>query len=93
MAEFCFLFCTTVAAFQPVGLVSVEVRYGTYFQPAFLCFGVYFEVETKRSSKAHITTTKAEYTVWKFQFLQQAFYVVKHLLVGFFRMFRLVDTH
>ena len=81
VAKFCLLFSSTVTALQAVCLVCVEVRYRTYFQPTLLCFRVNFEVEAKSSSEAHVTTTKTEDAVRKFELLQQTFYVFQHFLV------------
>ena len=62
-----FSFCRTVAAFQTVGLISVKIRDGTYFQPAFLCFGIHLKVKTEGSREAHIATAKAQDAVGEFQ--------------------------
>ena len=49
VAEFGLLVLSTaVAAFQTVGLIGVEVRYGANLQPAFLCLAVYLEVVRHR---------------------------------------------
>ena len=93
MAKLCFLFCRTVAAFQTVGLVSVEVGNGTYFQPAFLCFGIYLEIEAEGRREAHVTAAKAQDAVRQLQLLEQSFHVVQHFLVRLLAVFRLVDAH
>ena len=82
-----------VTAFQTIGLVSVEVRHRADLQPTFLCFGIYFEVVANGRSKAHVASAKPKDTIRKFQFLEQAFYVCQHFLVGLFRMFRFVNAY
>ena len=60
VAELCLAVRITITALEPVGLVALEVGYGTHLQPALLCCGVYLEIEGECRSEAHVTTTKTQ---------------------------------
>ena len=51
MAQLCLFVLITITAFQTVSLIIIEIGYGTYFQPTFLSFRIYFEVEAKSGSE------------------------------------------
>lgn len=71
VAKFGFLFSATICGILIDWLGKIiEVRYRADFQPALLCFGIYFEIKAKRSGKTHITTTETENTVREFQLLE-----------------------
>ena len=59
----------------------------------FCASEVHLKVEAKGSCKTHVATTQTQDAIRQFQFLEQSFHMVQHLLVRLFGMFRLVDAH
>jgi hypothetical protein len=92
VAEFGLLVGIAITALQTISLIAVEVRNRRYLEPTLLSLGVYLEVEAESCSKAHVTTTKTENTVWEFEFLQKTLNVLKHLLVRLFTVLGSIDA-
>ena len=93
VTQFGFLVGIAIAAFQTIGLVCVEIRYRTYFEPTFLRLGIYLEVETECRSETHIAATQTQYAIGKFELLQQALDMGQHLFVRLLAMLGGVDAH
>ena len=81
VAQFDFLVSRAVAAFEPVGLVGVEVGDGADFEPASLCFGIDFEVVADGRGEAHVSSAEPQDAVGEFELAQESFDVVEHFLV------------
>ena len=50
--------CIAVAAVQAVGLITLEVRYRRYLQPALLCCAPHLEVVAYSRCEAHVATAQ-----------------------------------
>ena len=74
------VFCTAVAAFQTVGLITLEVGGGAHFEPALLSGRPYLKVVADGAGEGHVTTAEAQDAVGEFQFLEQTLHVGEHLV-------------
>ena len=79
-----FIGCGNMASAMIGGIIKTQV-----VAPA----DILASAKTEGSREAHIATAKAQDAVGEFQLLKQTFYVVQHLLVGLFAVFRFVDAY
>src|SRR3954467_3953848 len=63
-----FAFVITKAAFQTVGLVSLEVADAAYFKPSFLGSAPHFHIIGEGTGKSHISPAQFQGTKWQFEF-------------------------
>ena len=60
MCQLDFLLLVAVAELEAVGLERLEIRYRRNFEPAFLGFGVDFEIVGQRRGERHVAAAQAQ---------------------------------
>ena len=82
VAEFYLLVVVAVAAFQAVGLIGLEIRYGGDLKPALLSRAPHLEVERYGRRERHVAAAEAQYVPGKAELFEQTLHVVPSSLLG-----------